>query len=458
MQESIFTRVGARFRSRQLWVVRIIAVGLALTAFYLALPVQADASSHENSSGCFGEALSDDPLHCEVLEWAHDEGVIEVDGIYKAGKALFIYLSQDEPLGKAALDRILAKTREVVKRLGKDEYACVLSTTLCSGGILLHPDAWYILPLPSGYNNIKVYTGGAEARRSYAGWRAFEQFWPESEEGASGASGTTGTFDISEVDRINFPDLRGCGGTHCAMWDKYPNLEIASKFTDTVADKVYFSVKVGAGEAEAAKIAAAKTELMAAQPDYYTEDRLVIIPVPHDFKELWRWELVLDRFANSSGNTLGITRVSLDTNVIRYPGRENTVFPVEGVPDPSNIRHESGTLDRSAWRLTIHVLTLDLQPTVDAMPRLLKQLGIPETAVGVIHEVAFEPVGVTFPDTGGQLEMDPVDNQAEENVGFDAVSLWIWAAVATGLFLTMGALFGLHVLRSRSVARSARVD
>ena len=39
----------------------------------------------------------------------------------------------------------------------------------------------------------------------------------------------------------------------------------------------------------------------------YDDDQLVMIPVKYDLKELWQWTLVLDRFAVSSGNTIGIT-------------------------------------------------------------------------------------------------------------------------------------------------------
>ena len=39
----------------------------------------------------------------------------------------------------------------------------------------------------------------------------------------------------------------------------------------------------------------------------YDDDQLVMIPVKYDLKELRQWTLVLDRFAVSSGNTIGIT-------------------------------------------------------------------------------------------------------------------------------------------------------
>ena len=46
------------------------------------------------SDDCFGGALSDDALHCYVLQKAHDEGIIVVDAVYRGGKVLFVYLDQ----------------------------------------------------------------------------------------------------------------------------------------------------------------------------------------------------------------------------------------------------------------------------------------------------------------------------------------------------------------------------
>ncbi len=34
---------------------------------------------------CFGGALSQDPIHCTVLQLAHNEGIIEVDAVLQGG-------------------------------------------------------------------------------------------------------------------------------------------------------------------------------------------------------------------------------------------------------------------------------------------------------------------------------------------------------------------------------------
>ena len=52
------------------------------------------------------------------------------------------------------------------------------------------------------------------------------------------------------------------------------------------------------------------------------------IPVKYDFRELWRWATILDRFALSEGNTIGIAKALIGTNIGGYP--RGTLWPVEG--------------------------------------------------------------------------------------------------------------------------------
>ena len=118
----------------------LFTVALALAMFYVASPVSAqepdstetDTPTHGESSDCFGGALSSDPIHCEVFEWAHNEGVVDVDAVYRAGKALYIYLTQTEELDDAARKKMLAKSQEVAQRTG--EYECVLAPGCVEAG------------------------------------------------------------------------------------------------------------------------------------------------------------------------------------------------------------------------------------------------------------------------------------------------------------------------------------
>ena len=243
-----------------------------------------------------------------------------MDAVYRAGNALHIYLTQSDRLDDATLERMLGKSQEVARRTG--EHDCVLESLLCASGELgSNQVPGYILPKSPAYDVIEILPGGAEARRSSPGWQTFQQLWPEAAEGAGGATGTGRDFDISGVDRTTFPTLRGncdslvndAGRLHfsCLYWDGFPSLRIAAIEHETIDGKVYVYVKVAAGEDEAAKLTAARAALMRDQPDYHTEERLAVVAVPHDFEELWRWSLVLDRFAHSSGNTLGITLAEL---------------------------------------------------------------------------------------------------------------------------------------------------
>ncbi len=394
MHQSIFTRVGTRFRT---WAV-VGLLGLLAIALVacggMAQPEQTTESGLPASDDCFGGALSDDPLHCEVLEWAHNEDVAEVDGVYRAGTSLYIFWKTDHP-DEAALQQMLTKAKAVARRTR--DYGCVLSENLCDAGVLGANPGEYFLPVPSAYQSIKFWPDGAEERRSFTGWRAFEQFWPEPEEGAGGATGTSGDFDISEVDRTNFPTLSGnCNSAlsgsdaryTCKVWDRHADLNIASYTRNTSDAKVYYAVKVAPGEDEATKLAEAKTILMTRQPDFLSEDNTVVVVAPYNFKELWRWSLILERFANSSGNTLGIAQVDLGFNWLGGLGQDRKyVFPLEDAPNLDDYRRENGGFtDGSRTRLIIKVLTYEFDRTVAALPRLLKQLGIPEAAVGLIYE------------------------------------------------------------------------
>ena len=83
---------------------------------------------------CFGGALSQDPLHCYVLEQAHNESIIEVDGVYHGGKTLYIFLVGEEPLedDSEEYNYFRTKAQEEVGRNGGDQ--CVLDPSGCPVG------------------------------------------------------------------------------------------------------------------------------------------------------------------------------------------------------------------------------------------------------------------------------------------------------------------------------------
>ena len=112
---------------------------------------------------------------------------------------------------------------------------------------------------------------------------------------------------------------------------------------------------------------------------------MVIIPVKYEFGELWRWSVILNRFAVSAGNTVGITSAEVGGNHGGY--RRPVVWPLADLK-------KVNLSDTSEIRETIVVWALDPQVAAAALPQLLPKLGIPLDAVGVVaHAERFvEPV------------------------------------------------------------------
>ena len=453
----------SRVRSRSCQSALAVLAGSAVLAVLgLASLVGAQEPTHGNSRDCFGGALSSDPIHCEVLEWAHNSGLIDVDGVYRAGKALYIYLNRTDHLDEDTLEKMLGKSREVARRTG--EHKCVLSPIVCGSGALTSARYHgYILPKSFVYQTIEVFPGGAEARRSSPGWKVFVPLWPDPF-GAEEASGTGGDFDISEVDRTNFSAFSGNCQQHahrspwisqaCDEWDYFSELGVANAHSDRWHDKEYYYVKAGVGEEEAKK-ATARAALADFDPEYFTEDRLVVVAVPHDFGELWRWSLVLDRFANSPGNTIGITYVRLGFNTLWGLRKDRKyVFPVADAPDLTDVAHEPGFAGWSRWRLIIQVETLDFENTVAELPRLLNQLEIPESAVGLIVEKKHHLAERGMPAPGQSSEVSADSAIAAEPAmqgDSDASSWLVWVAVAAiGVLAASG--LALRTNRRRQAA------
>ena len=406
---------------------------------------------------CFGGALSADPLHCHVLEEVHNAGIIEVDAIGVA-RGLFIYLTQDDSLGSDSLDYLRRTAQEEARRTG--EYECVLDPYGCGSGVL-STGKGYVLPESSVYQDIQLLPGGAEARWSYGGWQAFRELWPGGAAGAGGSGGDPGSdaFDVSDVDVTNFPVLMGnCGelmggnGTHdsCLKWERNPDIRIAGWQS---TDKAYVQVKIP--NEDESQIAAAKSAVIQSKKRGLNEDNVEIIPVNHDYEELWRWSIILDRFARSSANTLGITSAQLGYNINRYAGEPAVVWPLDDI--------QEGHDNRAEWRTIIHLQTLDVPGTAAALPQLLGQLVIPVSAVGLIVEEVFTPPQRANPEPGqrlsagvdssGVLSADPpTDQTAVAGTGQRANSIVVMSAsLVVGLVVLGGAGF-IMIRRRRAMS------
>ena len=118
----------------------------------------------------------------------------------------------------------------------------------------------------------------------------------------------------------------------------------------------------------------------------YDEERLdiTLVPVKYDYGELWRWATILNRFALSPSNTIGVVGAYVDTNA-DYWGDE--FFPLDGWK-------LADFEDASTFRETVGVDVVDAQAVLEALPELLPLLGIPVDAVGVVRVVEEEYIEI----------------------------------------------------------------
>ena len=106
-----------------------------------------------------------------------------------------------------------------------------------------------------------------------------------------------------------------------------------------------------------------------------TPPKVEIIPVKYSAWELRRWATILQRFAVSAGNTIGIVNARVHWN------QQGGFYPQLFLNGLSSANDSPA--DR---RETIEVWTRgDQQVVADALPVLLPLLGIPVDAVGVVR-------------------------------------------------------------------------
>ena len=140
--------------------VRLLVAVLAALLFVLALGFLLPVYTGDSVDDCFAGALSRDPLHCHVLEEAHNAGIIEVDAIYGVARGLFIYLTQDDNVDEDALDYMRRAAQEEARRTGAHE--CVLEPYGCGSGVL-STGKGYVLPESLLYQDIQLLPGGGRS-------------------------------------------------------------------------------------------------------------------------------------------------------------------------------------------------------------------------------------------------------------------------------------------------------
>ena len=354
---------------------------------------------------CWNGALSDEPLHCHILEEAQRAGHFEVVAMYTTHRRgpLHIYLRQTEPLSSEVGDFLRDKAYEYIEDPEAREYygyACMPRITRVipapeapedcperhlqqaewqdfhiPEGIVTHGGA---LPHPFAYSQIVIEPGGADARRSNWAWASWTQVWPEpTGGGAGGASG----FDVSDVDLTNIPDpdcdeeFDSRVWNSCRSWKEHTGLGIAGSRSNKV-DTSYIQVKNAPGDE--AELEALKQQIA---PGYESSGyEIEIIPVKYDFGELWRWSVILDRFAFSAGNTVSIVGGEVSINSPFYSERPRHLWMNDVEPAGQD---EWGTLNAELREILI-VWALDHELAAEALPDLLPALGIPVDAVGLV--------------------------------------------------------------------------
>ena len=354
------------------------------------------------------------------MEEAQREGFIDVETVYDADGVLYFSLRQDEPVEEHVHEFLEAKSYEFYDRWPDDVPVnpwyddCVnvrLKPTYRECYLELG-----ILPKSMVYADIRYHVGGESARRLEPGWASWRQVWPVDAaaklepSGPSDTSGTPTTFDVSDVDTTNFPNY-GCpevlttpnlcsrdrdvalavSGLHWGgnMYVQYKNppedeLELnriketmfpcydrlgQCTYTATVTEK---RIVDGVETLVDTTIQVRETKS--------TSGGVVIIPVKYGPVEMAQWADILDRFALSRGNTIGITGAELDSNGrLSYPP---TLWPLSTLRPA---REDDVGVVTSDIRETIGVWTTDAQRVADALPTLLPRLGIPVDAVGVVR-------------------------------------------------------------------------
>ena len=427
------------------------ALALAVIAAASLLSVMT-AHAANTSDDCFGGALSQDPLHCYVLEQAHNEGIIEVDAVYQSSKTLYLFLIGDEfpEIDSEEYSYFRTKAQEEVSRNGGDQ--CVLDQSGCKSGVFAMRTG-FILPESQTYLAIKFWPVGRGGLHTRPGWASYRQWWPSAAEpntqrrGVRGQTQPSTGFDVSDVDLGNFSPV-DCSNyasntNGCQLSKFHPGIGMAGWHGN--GEKLYVQVKAPNGETS--KIEAARQALIEENPRGLNENNLVIIPVNHDYQDLSHYAELLNRFALSAGNTLGIVGARIGIN--RTGGYQGTViYPLTELTEV-----EPG--DTAGHRETVHLWTRDLQGTVDALPQLLPQLGIPADALGVVVQARERAERIAIPLRSEATHTTVAQGAAQETPsGQIESSTWIIAGSA-GLALALLVLVTVFLWRKRLAKRES---
>ena len=407
------------------WLVLAIAIPLGLALMFLILPgALAEDPTPEPTTvptepplgDCYGGVLSHAPLHCYALEQAEAAGVIDVDSIYLAGARLYVFV------GGVVGEEVSAIALEVGNpTVGRAVYEGIEEemkeyATLWPAWVDIDKSIWPFLcdaaedsdaecllkKLPVGvdailddiesYDSLYLRAGTGEDRIKVRGGAGWTLLWSAIQQDEAQRDERADSFEVSDVDTTNFPEINcsrvSAKESSCNYWAR--NVERGIHGVVGVyrqGDVLYVQLWRDPDDLTTFESEEATTleawEVTTSSPDWDGASTLEIIPVRYSYPKLWQWGVILDRFAKSQGNTIGIVSAGIYTNVA--PGPANTAVGLYRDTDPLGDWSEGrGTDDYSLARITIAISTLDAYAVRDAIPVLLPQLGIPVDAVGII--------------------------------------------------------------------------
>ena len=381
------------------------------TALAIALVGQQGTSAQSiQVSDCFNGALAGDPVHCTVIQNAQNQGAITVEAIYSAGngRLLYIYVAEDQSDADRVFEDLAARAVDRIKEFGMESHCSTLfAPGICQPGTFPDKLGFTLMPRSVRYQDVRLRFGGADARRSQVGWAAFALEWPKAPDGEAPTDAQIPSeFDVSDVDTENIPAI-DCSDTDdfhtlaCQMRDIFPDLEIA-RWKD--GSEIYVEVKASPGEEERAVADARAAIAEFFQFDQDQAQLVIVTPARHSYDDLWRYHVILDRFARSAGNSIGILRSRISDTAVSASATARIAFPVPGIERV--VRDEIGVFDQSRVQATLWLWTADFDATLASLDRLLPQLGIPTDAVGVVIEAEFTPFPGMVAESAGERGPD----------------------------------------------------
>ena len=210
---------------------------------------------------------------------------------------------------------------------------------------------------------------------------------------------------MSDVDLTNIPDpdcediVSGHIRRACHSWQLDTSVGVAGVY-DKYVVHVQTDPDTGRADGVWKELVAVYLQLKVSDPDDEEEmqalrDRLhpdtfgpdwevITIPVKYDFGELWRWSVILDRFAVSAGNTVGITGAEVTYNTTGHGFNDEPRVWMNGLEPLQKDPAGSDDWDWSTARTILMVWAVDPTLAVAALPKLLPELGIPDDSVRLV--------------------------------------------------------------------------